>query len=1097
MGAIVQAVIDLVNPKESRSRQVQKPIHTSYSEYFEKAPHWYRDRAWIHITENGPNNYDVQVKIRRRRDKLKFVDNDSVLLPTLTNKTGTSVAERDDWYDKYSYRGFWFEHVLKHGVEDGFDWGTIDQSNDTVAVSQKFNVTKGTTTLEELKTFLENAPWLSNSLGKTGTHTEQTSYPGLTGGYYNPSSPDPAGKIPWTPYDGHANTCVHQRFNNFPNGAKDHYNNPYGLQLPSGSALNREVATNKGWLPRLDASKSKMNTLELKDVIQVNFPTDIDLSTLVIQKMPTDLWYVGETDYWSENFLNLDIEVSQQIPVSLTNTGPFYPQDDVGFCSIRKDNGELYLSSTDCVAAGGLWTDHLTGQCIYTHPGTGIEYESGNNSSGYGNSVPGGVCTNSSGTTTSHTTEYACTNAGNTWTPNAASSSDWATCENQGSDYKWNPAQDAYNEWRWKMTYMMKDRNGNIVTGADSKELKLTMSKADTKRYDTEWTVSVDKASVPSTSSEISATRVPIKGFGEIRFNMPNITDEEGFHTACGIVSADQNFDDSKVGKEVGGSFVYDNIDFEGSSIAPSDNIQEDVNDRRTATINLHATLKHTFQAGDFLLFKDHYHTYKEGSDVFRFFEILSVTDTTVVVHVTAKRDTGADFTGDDKYWFSLKQNDSVSAGLRLQIWRTRNLGYLFQGEPNYYLVEEVPAQNLDPQRYYSDKKYDSQISLLYEDLVELPYAHKQYPLPKSRYLTSISNTLISSGNPESVGTVYKMEAGYPEVYTGLGSFFTVSSDSGGKITGLGVLNKMLYVFQEKAISIMGGNVATGQVRINVISSPSMGIGCAANATIKEVNGELWFLSDKGIYKVAPGAPPIAIGSLIEPLIEMKTFDLNRALAINWNSEDLYIISIPPYIQFKEKENLDLVYDTVRESWSLWTNVECSRGVAFQNSTGRMFFLNESDSLLCVNQDLNITEDYSDHSVPIPFVYTSNWVNLGDSTQLKRFLRLKVFSTDSDKTFETTGYKFDVTTSLNYNSVIVGRTELDFSKWYAGWNALDYGKKEYGNPTERNKFLKTKLSGRKATSIQIGFKNEELNKNVLLSGYEFEVASPYRPEIKH
>ena len=124
-------------------------------------------------------------------------------------------------------------------------------------------------------------------------------------------------------------------------------------------------------------------------------------------------------------------------------------------------------------------------------------------------------------------------------------------------------------------------------------------------------------------------------------------------------------------------------------------------------------------------------------------------------------------------------------------------------------------------------------------------------------------------------------------------------------------------------------------------------------------------------------------------------------------------------------------------------------------------------------------------------------MNLGDSTQLKRFLRLKVFSADSDKTFETNGYKFDITTSLNYNSAIVGRAELDFSKWYAGWNALEYGKKEYGTPTERNKFLKTKLSGRKATSIQIGFKNEELNKNVLLSGYEFEVASPYRPEIKH
>ena len=52
------------------------------------------------------------------------------------------------------------------------------------------------------------------------------------------------------------------------------------------------------------------------------------------------------------------------------------------------------------------------------------------------------------------------------------------------------------------------------------------------------------------------------------------------------------------------------------------------------------------------------------------------------------------------------------------------------------------------------------------------------------------------------------------------------------------------------------------------------------------------------------------------------------------------------------------------------------------------------------------------------------------------------------------------------------------------------------NFSNAGRYLKSKLSSKKCKSLRLTFKNQELNKNALLSGYELEIVAPYRPEIK-
>ena len=99
--------------------------------------------------------------------------------------------------------------------------------------------------------------------------------------------------------------------------------------------------------------------------------------------------------------------------------------------------------------------------------------------------------------------------------------------------------------------------------------------------------------------------------------------------------------------------------------------------------------------------------------------------------------------------------------------------------------------------------------------------------------------------------------------------------------------------------------------------------------------------------------------------------------------------------------------------------------------------------------------------------------------------------------FETDGFILKTSTEKDYDITPVGELDFDFNRWAVqGWGETTYDSVGWGDNVVRNKYLKSKLTSKKCKSLRITFKNEELNKNALLSGYELEIAAPYRQEIK-
>lgn len=722
------------------------------------------------------------------------------------------------------------------------------------------------------------------------------------------------------------------------------------------------------------------------------------------------------------------------------------------YCSIFQDNGEPYPDLSSCEAAGGTWV----------------------------NTATAGTCSNAT-----HTDFSTCIANGGTWTWTAGMHS----------------AGNQYNEWRWKMTYMQKDAKGNIITGEPGDPFKLTLSTGSTTRYTDTGTLATTTSLIDK--SEFSITGVSTRGLKFVNVDLPSIPNSEGFNTACGIV-------DIPGSDPTNGVITSDstNIDYFNSN----------VNGDYSAVIPLKAG--HTFQVGDTAYFKDLHRSSVEinsttsstdytvnstsGSQIYREFLITATTSTSITVTVTGNSADNTPILNDrgeppiESHYFTVAAGQFISNNLRVQIWRTKNLGYQFEGDPTYYLVEEIPACNLvgaelGDKINYKDQFKDADLGPAYEDLITLPALTRHYPLPKSKYLAAVTNTLILAGNPASVGTIYRTEPGNPEIYSGLGSFFTVAADGGGAISGLGVLNKLLYVFQEKAVSAVGGNISTSQIRIDVVSNPSMGIGCTSHHTIKEVNGVLYFLSEKGIYGIAPGSSPKEISALVAPLFDKSKYNLNRSVAANWNSNDLYFLVLPPIEA--TGNSLTVVYNTYRDAWTKWDNLDITKGVAI--GAKDIYFTGGIYSTLYKFQQNGNTEDYADHDTAIAFKYVTNWEALGDATVPKRFLRLKALSIDSSETFETDGFILKTSTEKDYDITPLAELDFDFNQWAVdGWGESGYDATGWGDNIVRNKYLKSKLSSPKTKSLRISFKNEEINKNALISGYELEIVAPYRPEIK-
>lgn len=196
--------------------------------------------------------------------------------------------------------------------------------------------------------------------------------------------------------------------------------------------------------------------------------------------------------------------------------------------------------------------------------------------------------------------------------------------------------------------------------------------------------------------------------------------------------------------------------------------------------------------------------------------------------------------------------------------------------------------------------------------------------------------------------------APYHKVWTSL-AFEYLMEDDNSPITGMEPLGEHMAVFKQDSIWLMlsvGENPATG-VQSYVPKKVVSGVGCVAPSSIKQINGELIFLAESGVYAFN-GTPAIrkitekgvngpdrlrdTIASIAKP---KRPF----AAAAHWKNEECYLLS---FSTTGGANDTTIVWEYDKDRWWVWDNIEAQywledEGVGndeklyFGDSSGRIY----------------------------------------------------------------------------------------------------------------------------------------------------------------
>jgi len=445
----------------------------------------------------------------------------------------------------------------------------------------------------------------------------------------------------------------------------------------------------------------------------------------------------------------------------------------------------------------------------------------------------------------------------------------------------------------------------------------------------------------------------------------------------------------------------------------------------------------------------------------------------------------------------TVADNAVISNNLRIGIFRTANSG------STHFLVAEIPNDSFTTTQVYNDNVADANLGI---ELL-IPIFSNDLP-PKGRYIASYNNQLFISGNLDNPNLAYFSDVGKPEsFYLAIGNL-RLQSPNGDKITGLKQNNEVMAVFERRAIHIITGDIPNLLIRVETITKD---VGCASHGTIQEVRGQLYFLSDRGVYSLVSGQLPKEISTRVEPLFDISsTVDdpelvpiLKRAIAVNHREKEQYIVFIPAESQlaganYANDFSVVVTQDYYRGAWLKWDNMNMAAGAVIFND--RLFFSEKRNSVafgrianyLYSQNNRGDAWDYNDDTEPTFFSYSSAWYHLNEPSVFKKYNRFKLFGSE-DTDFNQ--YLVNISIEKDFlDDSVIGQFDIDFTDNGFGYGVSAYGVSPYGDVTDPNR--KHKIGPIKAKAIRFVIDNNEPLQNVDVTGWELELNAPYRTMIK-
>ncbi len=509
-------------------------------------------------------------------------------------------------------------------------------------------------------------------------------------------------------------------------------------------------------------------------------------------------------------------------------------------------------------------------------------------------------------------------------------------------------------------------------------------------------------------------------------------------------------------------------------------------------------------------------HTMQPGDTAF-FIDAADVPQTRLITAITALSITidGAPVTVTNAPgWKS-----AISNNLKINIYRTKLGGT----EP--FFVFAIPNNSYAATTTYVDVAADATLTQQY-----IFPSNRHDPPPQTGVVFAFKNIMIYTVDPLNDDFVWYSDPDQPEYVDQLQNplnepnRFIVPCNS-DDIVGVGVAGSTLVIFKNLSIYAISGEITTEQFTVIAVAQGS-NIGCVAHATIVSIGGLLYFLHTNGVYSMSESnifptddfGTPIPLSIPIDKFFRENTssgdigrpFVLERAVAVNYNKDQQYILFLPAETPVGGPVNVNprvandnsriLCYDYAGKNWFEWTNINAAGGM----------YVNEDDLYWQerrLSQTGGITSntykqhrkyrliDQADHVAPIRVTWVSSWEDYGQPRVRKKFVRAALLFDNISSRYQTNIPAIFFFSSLDWNAGIVD-TETIITTQIQGrlWSISDWDWTEWSGYQDTFAIVPLR-NGTVTKSIQIGMQMNQLNTSFSLQGFQIEIARDFRTVI--
>jgi len=515
-----------------------------------------------------------------------------------------------------------------------------------------------------------------------------------------------------------------------------------------------------------------------------------------------------------------------------------------------------------------------------------------------------------------------------------------------------------------------------------------------------------------------------------IDVTVSNLTDSSGYNTACAIVDGTQTSTNIATGQE---QLTVD--DGSGGS--------------------------QTFNVGDTAYFFD------KNTSNHRELEILAVTGTTITVSSAGT--------------ISVDDGDVISNNLRIRIYRAEEVLSVEPAKSDYQLVESIPNDSFNSSQVFKDEVIPANLGENYLVPSNIPFEP-----PKGKYITTWRNQMIVAGDPAEPTKFYYSEFAdltNPENFP-TSNVVDVPQGGGGRITGITALDRNLFIFLQNRIYVAEGNLADDSVRIDTLSDH---IGCVAHASIQEIDGNVFFLSEKGVYRIFKSGTNYTLEKIseqLDPILEIGADNdfrqsFKRTVASVWIAQNKYLLFLPSEtmtagVTFADSDSRVFVFDLDLGYWYPWSNINAQGGmVEFDDGSLKDVIWFQTRETANVNRltRFNLTNseiDYADHEIPLNMQYKPQWdFELSPSTRkIYTDIGLDMFKASALLPYDPTG-TITVETYRDFDET----AELSF---------------DVEMPSDSIQVVEP-LSHSDIRAMGVQFSNNTINEQVVITGWTYEV----------